>query len=258
MIVTTEEQLHALRKVGRAVAAAREAMLHAMQPGMTTRQLDGIGEQVLHDYGAQSAPRVMYQFPGGTCVSVNHCVAHGIPGDTVLVVGDVVNVDVSACLDGYYADTGATMVVGLSPTAHVAISPGTPYATTLDVLACSHKALDAAIAHARVGKKVSAIGRAVEKIAHQHGYTVIKNLTGHGIGTQLHEEPHYVYNYYVASENRLLRNGLVLAIEPFISTKSEVVSEAEDGWGLHVAEGIVAQFEHTVVITEGEAIVLTA
>ena len=258
MIVKTEAELEGLRRAGLAVAAAREAMLAAVEPGITTLELDRIGERVLLQYGAASAPQAMYDFPGATCVSVNRCVAHGIPGPLTLKAGDLVNVDVSAVLDGFYSDTGSTMVCGTKPDAYRSFSPADPYAEKLRILAACESALFAGIAKAKAGGKLSEIGRAVLREAQKHGYTVIRNLTGHGLGRQLHEEPSHVFNYPDPRERRLLKKGTVIAIEPFLSTGAQNVTEGDDGWALLVPDdSLVVQFEHTVVVTEGDAHVLT-
>jgi methionyl aminopeptidase len=258
MIVSNNEELEGLMRAGRAVAAARDAMLAAVRPGITTLELDQIGERTLHGYGAFSGPRTMYNFPGGTCVSLNSCVAHGIPGMTLIREGDIVNVDVSAELDGFYSDTGATIVAGTKVGAHRNFSEHDQYADKLKVLAASERSLFAAIAKARAGSKMSEIGRAVLREAQKDGFTVIKNLTGHGIGRKLHEEPGHIFSYPDPKERRLLKKGYVLAIEPFVSTAAQYIHESDDGWGLLVPDqSIVAQFEHTIVVTENEAIILT-
>lgn len=258
MIVTTEQELEGLRLAGRAVAAAREAMLAAVEPGVTTLELDRIGEQVLKAHGAASGPQTMYDFPGANCISVNRCVAHGIPGPIALKEGDLINIDVSAVLNGFYSDTGSTMVVGLKPYAHRSYDPGDPHAEKLRVLAACEKALYAGIAKARAGKKLSEIGRAVLREAQTNGYTVIRNLTGHGLGRALHEDPSHVCNYPDPRERRLLKKGIVLAIEPFLSTGAQHVSEGDDGWALLVPDdSLVVQFEHTVVVTDGDAHIMT-
>lgn len=258
MIVRTEEELAGLTLAGRAVAAAREAMLAAVEPGITTLELDRIGARVLKEHGAQSAPQAMYDFPGTTCISVNRCVAHGIPDTRALKEGDLVNVDVSAVLNGYYSDTGASMVVGTKPGEHRDFSPDHPHAEKLRLLAATERALFAGIAKARSGKKLSEIGRATLREAQESGYTVIRNLTGHGLGRKLHEEPSYVYSYPEPKDKRLLKKGLVIAIEPFLSTGAQHVTEGDDGWALMLPDdSLVAQFEHTVVVTSGEAIILT-
>ena len=258
MIVTSDKELEGLRRAGRAVAAARETMLAAVEPGITTLELDRIGENVLKAHGAVSGPQTMYDFPGATCVSVNKCVAHGIPGPTVLKAGDLVNIDVSAVLDGYYSDTGSTMVCGTKPDAYRSFSPEHPYAEKLRILAACERALFAGIGKAKAGGKLSEIGRAVLREAQNNGYTVIRNLTGHGLGRQLHEEPSHVFNYPDPRERRLLKKGVVIAIEPFLSTGATNVNEGDDGWALLVPDNsLVVQFEHTVVVTEGEARIMT-
>lgn len=259
MIVTSESEMEGLKRVGRAVAAAREAMLAAVEPGITTLELDRIGERVLREYGAASAPQAMYDFPGATCVSVNRCVAHGIPGMTVLQSGDFVNVDVSAVLDKFYSDTGASMVCGAAPDAFRGdYGPDHPFAAKFRLLAAAERALYAGIAKARAGGKISEIGRAVLKEARKGGYNVIRNLTGHGLGRKLHEEPSHIFNYPDPGDRRLLKKGVVLAIEPFLSTNAEHISEGGDGWALVVTDdSMVAQFEHTVVATSGEAVIMT-
>jgi methionyl aminopeptidase len=258
MIVTSAEELTGLRQAGRAVAATREAMLAAVEPGVTTLELDQIGERVLKEFGATSAPQAMYKFPGATCVSVNRCVAHGIPGANVLKEGDLVNIDVSAVLDGYFSDTGSTMVVGTKPEAYRSFAPEHPYAEKLRLLAATERALYAGISRAKAGMKISEIGRAVQRAAQDNGYTTIRNLTGHGLGRQLHEDPSHVFNYPDPRDRRLLKKGIVLAIEPFLSTGAQNINEGDDGWALLVPDdSLVAQFEHTVVVTEGEAHIMT-
>ncbi|MED1645363.1 type I methionyl aminopeptidase [Brevibacillus agri] len=247
MSIQNEHDLLALQRIGRIVAEAREAMLKAVRAGITTKELDRIGGDILAKYGARSAPQVTYDFPGQTCISVNHVVAHGIPDGTVLKEGDVVNVDVSAELDGYFADTGASVVVG----------QGEPVKQAL--CKCAEESLYKALDSAKAGSKLSQIGRIVHNEAKAKGFTVVKNLTGHGIGKSLHEEPAHVLNYYDKWDKRLLTDGLVLAVETFISTGTEYVKDGADGWAWVTPDrSYVAQYEHTVVITRGKPIILTA
>ncbi|WP_199621547.1 type I methionyl aminopeptidase [Paenibacillus alkalitolerans] len=260
MIVGSEADIEGLKKAGRAVAAAREAMLLAVRPGITTLELDRVGERVLAEHGAVSAPRKEYDFPGATCISVNRCAAHGIPNARPLQEGDIVNVDVSAALNGYYSDTGATMVVGTSPGAHRnANVMASAHMEKLKLLAASEKALYAALSKAKAGAKISELGKAVMKVARDSGYSVIRNLTGHGIGLKLHEEPEHIFSYPEPRDRRLLKRGMVLAIEPFLATGgAQYVEEGDDGWALLLPDGgFVSQFEHTVIVTESEPIILT-
>jgi methionyl aminopeptidase len=246
MTVQSENDVIALKRVGRIVSLVLQEMLDALEPGMTTRELDDLGRAALERHGARSAPEVMYAFPGATCISVNEEAAHGVPGSRIIRDGDLVNVDVSAELDGYFADTGATGIV----------PPSTPekdrlcYATRL--------ALDSAVKEARAGNRLNAIGKAAQRVARSAGFKVIKNLAGHGIGRSLHEEPEAIVGYYEPRDRRVLREGMVIAIEPFLSTKSTFVEEAADGWTLIGERGnLSAQYEHTLIVTRGSPIVLT-
>ncbi|MBD2861181.1 type I methionyl aminopeptidase [Paenibacillus oceani] len=249
MTVENEKDWAGLRRIGRIVAMARDSMLRSVRPGMTTAELDAIGESVLKEHGAVSAPRKTYNFPGVTCISLNDVAAHGIPGRRKIRTGDMVNVDVSAELDGYYADTGATIVV-----------EGNGLNTELKrrLVDSSRTALDLAIAEAKPGAKLNRIGKAIEREARRSGFTVIRNLAGHGVGRKLHEEPGDIVNFENKKDGRLLQNGVVVAIETFLSTGAEYVLEEQDGWTIRTPDGsLVAQFEHTVVVTSEGPVVLT-
>jgi len=248
MIIASEHDLTALRRIGKIVALTRDEMLRQAQPGMTTAELDQIGKSLLEQYGANSAPSSVYQFPGTTCISLNHTAAHGIPSEKVLLeAGDMVNIDVSAELDGYYADTGGTVVMApnRSPVKEMLIRS-------------SRNALLRGLEQAKAGRKINQIGRAIHQAASADGFHVIRNLSGHGIGRGLHEDPDNVLNFRDPRDGRLLTKGLVLAVETFLTTGAEWVEQADDGWGLICTDGsLVAQFEHTIVVTGNEPIVLT-
>lgn len=235
-----------LRAVGRAVADVLARMLAAVEPGMTTAELDALGEGWLAEHGARSAPRLSYDFPGATCISINEEAAHGIPGSRRIAPGDVVNVDVSAELDGYFADTGGTTVA--------------PPAGPVERRLChaTREALTAAMGQIRAGQPINAVGRAVERVARRHRFRVIRNLGGHGVGRSLHEEPDGILSWWDPADRRVLREGMVIAVEPFLSTRSTLVREAADGWTLLTDRGSrSAQFEHTMIVTRGAPIVLT-
>ncbi|MEF3301704.1 type I methionyl aminopeptidase [Paenibacillus sp. GYB003] len=249
MTIENEKDWEGLRRIGRIVAQARDTMIRRLEAGMTTKELDEIGEAVLREHGAIPAPSKEYGFPGATCISINDVAAHGIPGGRKIRPGDIVNVDVSAELDGYYADTGATVFV----------EGGTKDAELKRRLVdSSRKALAAGIAEARSGAKLNRIGKAIEREARSCGFAVIRNLAGHGIGRKLHEEPGDITNFENKRDSRLLRNGAVLAIESFLSTGAEYVDEEADGWTIRTPDrSLVAQFEHTVVVTKEGPVVLT-
>lgn len=246
MTIDGDDQLEGLRRAGRVVAEARDAMLAAVEPGITTGELDVIGRNVLRAHGARSAPQVVHGFPAATCVSINDEAAHGIPsGFRQLHEGDLVNVDVSAELDGWFADTGASAPVGRVD----------PLAARL--LEATRLAQRDAMGAARAGRPLRHVGRAVERRAQRHGFTVLANLCGHGVGASLHEKPS-VPSIDDPRDKTVLWEGLVLAIEPFLSTGARYAIESDDGWTLRTPDGsLAAQFEHTVVVTSGRPLVLT-
>lgn len=247
MTIETEQDLERLKVIGKIVGRVLQAMIQKAEPGMTTLELDGIGQDLLDQYGVRSAPRLTYDFPGATCISINEEAAHGIPGDRVINGGDVVNIDVSAELNGYFADTGGTFL----------IPPISPQKQRL--CQATKLALSQAISKAQAGQPINQIGKAIQKVAKDKGYKVIKNLCSHGVGRALHEEPKEIQGYYDPSDKRTLWEGLVITIEPFLSTKSRFVTETGDGWTLSgVAGNLSAQYEHTMVITKGKPILVTA
>lgn len=246
MIIQTEEDLQGLKEIGKIVAVIRDEMIKMTKPGITTKELDDFAGELFEKYGAVSGPKGVYDFPGFTCISVNEEVAHGIPGKRVINEGDLVNIDVSGSKDGYFADTGLSFVVG----------NGDPMLYALCDVA--QKAFEAGLTKIKAGSKLNGIGKAVNNTAKQHGFTVIKNLTGHGVGRSLHESPQHIMNYYEPWDNGLLKDGMVLAFEPFISSNDEEVYEKGDGWTyVTVNQSYVAQIEHTVIVTKNEPIIIT-
>jgi len=216
-----------------------------VRAGITTRELDEIGRAFLEAEGARSAPQAMYKFPGATCISVSPVIAHGIPDEHVLREGELIHIDVSAELNGYYADTGASMTV-------------TKRERHLDkLLEATKAALMKALRAARAGNPLNHISRAVQNEAGKRGYNVIYDLTGHGIGRKLHEAPTEILNYYDPKDRRILNEGLVLAIEPFLTPGIGRVMKERDGWSLRTSDKtIAAQFEHTIIVTKNEPIIL--
>lgn len=246
MTIETQDDVVGLQRVGRAVSAVLARMLAAAEPGMTTRELDALGGQWLQEHGARSAPMLAYDFPGHTCISINEEAAHGVPGERVIHAGDVLNVDVSAEMDGYWADTGGTRVV----------PPGDARKTRL--CHATREALDAAMQVARAGRPINGIGAAIERTARRYGFRVIENLGSHGVGRSLHEEPEYIPGFHDPRDRRVLAEGMVITIEPFLSTRDRQVTEAADGWTLKGTRGnLSAQYEHTMIITKGAPIVVT-
>ena len=245
MIVQSNQDIDGIKKCGQIVALVRDKVISCIEPGITSKELDNIAGKELNNYGAKSAPIKDYNYPGFICVSINEEIAHGIPRRRVIQSGDIVNIDVSAEFNGYYADTGKSVVVGRDPIKE-------------KVCNVALLALENAIKISSDGTKLNQIGRVIEETARTNSLKVIKNLTGHGIGRRVHEEPEYIYNYYKADESGVLKSGMVLAIESFISNGADTAYKKGDNWSIYVKDdSIVAQMEHTIIITEKEPIIVT-
>lgn len=247
MTADSEEDIEALKAIGHICAVTLRKMMAAARAGMTTRELDDIGRRLLEAEGARSAPEVVYKYPGATCISVSPVIAHGIPDDHMLAEGELVHIDVSAELNGYFSDTGASMwIAKRSPEVH-------------KLLEATRATLSKALGAARAGRHLNEIGRTVQQEARKRGYNVIYELTGHGIGRGLHEAPGEVWNFYNPRDHRILKDGVVLAIEPFLTTGQGRIREERDGWSLRTADdAIAAQFEHTIIVTRDQPIIVTA
>jgi methionyl aminopeptidase len=246
MTADSENDIKELKAIGRICAVVLQKMMQAVRPGITTGELDDIGRGLLEFEGARSAPEVTYQFPGATCISVSPIIAHGIPGDYALREGELIHVDVSAERDGYFADTGSSLWV----------SKRTPEIHKL--LEATKSTLNKTLTVARAGRPLNEIGKTVQREAKKRGYNVIYELTSHGIGRGLHEEPSEILNFYNPRDHRILKDGLVIAIEPFLTTGRGRIKEGNDGWSLRTADdAIAAQFEHTIIVTKSEPIILT-
>lgn len=245
MTVETDDDLVHLKNLGGIVRRAMQEMARQVRSGITTAELDEVGGRYLERHGARSAPRLAYDFPGHTCISVNDEAAHGIPGARVLRDGDLVNIDVSAERDGYWMDTGASYPVG------------TVSAAAERLCAHTRTALRKAVYAAKAGRPINIVGRTVEREARRGGYNIIGELAGHGVGRHIHESPR-VANLYDPENRQRLTEGLVITIEPFLTEGSGAIREAGDGWTLKTRDGhLSAQYEHSLVVTKGNPIVLT-
>jgi methionyl aminopeptidase len=245
MSIETEEELRALKAVGRVVATALRAMRANVRPGVTTAELDEVGGRVFRRFGARSGPQLDYGFPGVNCISVNEEAVHGIPGRRRLRKGDLVKLDVTAELDGFYAD------------ACVSVPVGRPALLTTALVASARRALETALRSARAGNPLNAIGAAVERSVSADGFSVCPDLMGHGIGRRIHEPPS-VPNHYVGALVQPLTEGLVLTVEPIISAGSGTVRSTSDGWTFKTADrALSAHVEHTIVITADRPLILT-
>lgn len=247
MSITTEAELTGMKKASEAVAYALKEMRNFAKPGISTKELDEYGGKILNDLGAKSAPYVTYGFPGWTCISVNNEFCHGIPSEKrILKEGDLINIDVSAELNGFFSDNGGSFVIGEDVNQHQKL------------INASKEILHKAIYSIKGGVRISDIGFIMETEAKKRGYKVIKNLTGHGIGRGLHEEPHEIANYRDRFNFTRFKKNSVVAIETFISTTSTIAETLQDGWTMVGNKGgFMAQHEHTIVVTEGKPIILT-
>lgn len=248
MSIATESERTGMQAARDAVAITLKKMREYARPGISTKELDEYGGRLLSQAGARSAPVLTYNFPGNTCISVNEEAAHGIPSlHRILKEGDLVNIDVSAELNGYWADNGGSFVVGEDIHGH-----GRLVETSKDIL-------KKAISNIKGGVRIAEIGRLIETEARKAGYTVIRNLTGHGIGRSLHEEPHEIANYFDKYNHTRFKKNSVVAIETFISTRSTIADTQPDGWTLIGNRGgYVAQHEHTIMVTDGEPVIFTS
>ncbi|GGF46096.1 methionine aminopeptidase [Azorhizobium oxalatiphilum] len=247
MTLSNDDELKAMQDIGRICATALEVMGKALEPGITTRELDDIGRKVLEAAGAQSAPESVYDFPGATCISVNEEVAHGIPGDRIIRAGDLVNIDVSAHKGGYFSDTGASYAV--------------PPVTRAVERLCrdGRRAMWTGLRQVGAGKPLAGIGQAVGAFAKKNGYTLVRNLASHGVGLSLHEEPTEIATWADKSERRIMTEGLVFTVEPFLSLGADYAeTEGDDRWTLYSEpRALTVQYEHTVVATRNGPLVLT-
>jgi methionyl aminopeptidase len=247
MSITKESELTGMQKASEAVAYTLKEMRNYACAGMTTKELDNYGAKILEDFGARSAPYLTYGFPGFTCISVNNEFCHGIPSDSrILKEGDLINIDVSAELNGFWSDNGGSFVIGKDVHQHQKL------------VDASKQILYKAIYSIKGGVRISNIGHLIETEAKKCGYKVIRNLTGHGIGRSLHEEPHEIANYRDRSNQSRFKKNAVVAIETFISTMSTYAETLNDGWTMVGNKGgFVVQHEHTIVVTDGSPMILT-
>lgn len=247
MTIGSQNDIDGLKEIGRIVALTIKEMKSHARVGMTTKELDEIGGIFLKKHGAVPAPKSMYNFPGNTCISINQEVAHGIPSNRIIQPGDLINIDVSAELGGYYADTGHSF-------------PIPPYKPSLMHLCqYTHDTMMKVISSLKHGVRLNEIGRMIESEAKKGGFQVIRNLCSHGVGRSLHEAPQEILPVYNKHDKRVLKDGMVITIEPFLSTGAWYAVEHSDGWTMRVPDNsFVAQHEHTIIITKDQPIIVTA
>lgn len=247
MSITQTAELLGMQEVSKAVGTTLKRMREYAQVGMSTKELDEYGGAILKRFGAKSAPYETYKFPGYTCISVNKAAAHGIPSRKIILKeGDLVNIDVSAELNGFWSDNGGSFVLGKDLNRHQPLVNASKYI------------LKQAIEQIRGGVKIADIGFLIANEANKRGFKTIRNLAGHGIGRSLHEKPENILNYGVKFNKERFKTNTTVAVETFISTHSTIANTLNDGWTLVGNKGgYVAQHEHTILITNDAPIVLT-
>lgn len=246
VVCRTRQEIEKIRRAGRIVAEVLRDLRQMAQPGVTTRELDRYAEAKIRSRGAIPTFKGYRGFPASICTSINEEVVHGIPSDRKLQSGDIVGIDCGATLDGYVADAAITVAVG-------EVSE-----ELRRLLRVTEEALYRAIAQARVGNRLYDISYAVQSYAEAHGYSVVRDFCGHGVGRQMHEDPQ-VPNFGTPGRGLRLRPGLVLAIEPMLNMGTHEVEIAEDGWTVRTVDRQPsAHFEHTIAITEKGPLILTA
>jgi methionyl aminopeptidase len=246
MTIGSQKDIDGLTEIGKIVALTISEMKRHTRVGMTTKELDNIGEIFLNSRGAVSAPKTTKNFPGNTCISINREIAHGIPGNRKIQAGDLINIDVSAERGGYFADAGHSFQMP-------------PYNSSLTRLCnYTHNTMMKVISSLKHGVKLNEIGRIIQTEAEKGGYKVINNLCSHGIGKSLHEAPTDILPVYNKHDKRVLKEGMVITIEPFLSTGADYVVEQSDGWTLCLPDSsFAAQQEHTIIITKNQPIIVT-
>lgn len=243
--IKSKEELEIMRKVNKLLAGVRETLREMVKPGVTTLELDKKAEAMIREKGAVPAFKGYHGFPSTLCTSINEEVVHGIPSNRVLQEGDVLGMDMGAILNGFYADTAVTCMVG-----NVSLA-------AQKLLKTTEESLYRGIEQAKPGGRLNDIGAAVQKCVEKEGYSVVREFVGHGIGKQLHEDPQ-VPNYGVAGTGMMLKAGMVLAIEPMVNIGGPKVNILDDGWTAVTEDGsLSAHFEHTVAITENGPEILT-
>lgn len=246
IVIKSKNEIDIMRKAGRIVAGALEAVRKAIAPGITTAELDKIADDYIRSKGAIPSFKGYQGFPASICTSINAQVVHGIPGSTVLEEGDIISIDIGAVYNGYHGDAARTYPVG-------AVSPN-----ALRLIKVTEESFYRGLEFAREGNRLSDISHAIQTYVEKHGYSVVKALVGHGIGQQMHEDPQ-VPNFGRPGRGPRLRAGMTLAIEPMVNEGTDQVVTLDDHWTVLTKDGsLSAHYENTIAITSNEPIILTA
>ena len=245
IIIKSKQEIELMREAGKIVADTHEALRQAVAPGITTMELDKIAEENIKKYNATPSFKGYGGFSGSICASINEEVVHGIPGNRVLKDGDIISLDIGAYYKGYHGDSAKTHGVGV-------ISE-----EDRKLIEVTRESFYEGIKFARVGYRLSDISHAVQVHAEKHGYSLVRDLVGHGVGTDLHEDPQ-VPNYGPPGKGPRLQEGMVLAIEPMVNAGRYQVKTLADGWTTITVDGKKsAHYEHTIALTSDEPLILT-
>jgi methionyl aminopeptidase len=242
----SQAELEAMREGGRITAACLRMLSGSVRPGVTTRELDSLAEEFIHDHGGRPEFKGYQGFPASICASPNAMIVHGIPGPYRLKEGDIISLDVGVRYEGFVTDSATTVAVGEVPL------------ETTRLLETTRRALEAATEQARPGNHLGDIGHAIQSLAESRGYGVVRDLVSHGVGRKMHEDPQ-IPNYGRPGTGPRLLSGMTFAIEPMITLGSYEIRLSEwDGWSIYTADGsLAAHFEHTIAVTDEGPWVLT-
>jgi methionyl aminopeptidase len=246
MSIESAEELAGMERAGKVTRAVLDAMKTAVRPGISTRELDEVGATVMRNMGGRSAPKLVYSFPGENCISVNEEIVHGIPGERRLINGDLVKLDVTVEVGGFMADACETVGVGSIKK------------ESKRLIDCAFRAFQSGLSAVRPGARAFDIGKAIHKTVNADGYSVVRNLSGHGIGRTIHERP-TIPNDFDPRCSDILSQGLVFTIEPLIAVGTPKTVTLKDGWTVRTRDrSLAAHYENTVLVTRDGARILTA
>jgi methionyl aminopeptidase len=245
IIIKTDAQIEIMRKAGKIAAETLKLVGESIEPGVTTAEIDRKAEEYILSRGARPGFKGYRGFPATACISIDDEVVHGIPGDRVLIEGQIVSIDLGTIVDGYYGDCAATFPVGQ-------ISD-----EKRKLLEVTKRSLETGISKVKKGSKLGRVSSAIQELVEAEGFSVVREMVGHGIGRNLHEDPQ-VPHYGPADVGPVLEKGMVLAIEPMVNSGGFRISHKPDGWTVVTADGSYsAHFEHTIAVTDDGADVLT-
>lgn len=243
--IKNDHEIELMREAGRIVALTHQEIKKHLVPGITTKELDAIAEKTIRHYGAVPSFKGYEGFPASICTSINQVVVHGIPGSQALKDGDLIAIDIGANYQGFHGDSAWSYAIG------------TPTPLVSKLLDVTEKALFLGLAQVKPGNRVTDISHAIQTFVESHGFSLPRDLTGHGVGRQLHEDP-IIPNFGAPNRGMALRQGMTIAIEPMVNVGTHQTRVRSDGWTVVTADGqLSAHFEHTVLITDTGYEILT-